>query len=63
MRRLESLFRAVGRSVAVAVSLGIAGCASFKPQPGPGAEPPGDYIALTAPIIAENQRQKEEKAG
>jgi hypothetical protein len=63
VRSLESLFRAAVRSVVVAVAAGIAGCASFVPQPGPGAEPPGNFVDLTMPIIAVGDTQEHEATG
>jgi hypothetical protein len=36
----------------------LAGCAGFVPQPGPGAEPEGDYRPLTLPFIALGDTQE-----
>jgi hypothetical protein len=39
------------------------GCASFVPQPGPPADPPARYTALTTPIIAVGDTQEHESTG
>jgi len=37
--------------------------AGFKPQPGPGAEPPAGYVTLTRPITALGDTQEHESTG
>ena len=41
----------------------LAGCASFTPQPGPGAEPPANYVTLTRPVTALGDTQEHESTG
>jgi len=50
-------------SVPLACVALIAGCAGFEPQPGPGTEPAGHYVALTTPIIAIGDTQEHEATG
>ncbi len=48
---------------AVACAVAVAGCASFVPQPGPAADPPGRYVDLTLPFIAMGDTQEHEPTG
>lgn len=41
----------------------LAGCASFVPQPGPEADPPGRYVDLTLPFVAVGDTQEHESTG
>lgn len=41
----------------------LAGCAGFVPQPGPGAEPEGNYRPLTLPFIALGDTQEHLSTG
>ncbi|MBS1163706.1 MAG: hypothetical protein H6R03_1602, partial [Burkholderiaceae bacterium] len=50
-------------ALGVALSLALAGCASFKPQPGPGEEPAARYVTLTLPITALGDTQEHESTG
>ena len=43
--------------------LTLGACAGFKPQPGPGTDPQGRYVALTQPIIAIGDTQEHEATG
>lgn len=54
------LFRVL---VLVLAPLWLAGCASFTPQPGPGAEPGGNYRPLTMPFIALGDTQEHLSTG
>jgi hypothetical protein len=49
--------------VVLSVSLVLAGCAGFVPQPGPPPEVPGNYAALTTPLIAVGDTQEHESTG
>jgi hypothetical protein len=44
-------------------ALTLGGCSTFVPQPGPGAEPPGQYVELTLPIVAVGDTQEHESTG
>jgi hypothetical protein len=46
------------RAALLALSLAVAGCAGFVPQPGPGPEPAGRYVDLTTPILAIGDTQE-----
>jgi hypothetical protein len=49
---------------AAVLSLGLlAGCAGFTPQPGPGAEPGGQYRPLTTPFVALGDTQEHVSTG
>ena len=59
MRRLSVLFVRAG---AAAIGLACAGCAVVPAGP-PPADPPGRYLALTAPVIALGDTQEHESTG
>jgi len=50
-------------ALGVALAFALAGCASFKPQPGPGEEPAARYVTLTLPITALGDTQEHESTG
>ena len=47
---------------ALAVLL-LAGCAGFRPQPGPGPDPAGNFVPLTKPFILIGDSQEHESTG
>lgn len=58
--RCHALPRWLGLLFAAAV---LSGCASFVPQQGPAADPPGRYVDLTLPFIAMGDTQEHESTG
>lgn len=50
-------------TLVLASMLGLAGCASFTPQPGPGIDPPSRFVDLTRPIVAVGDTQEHESTG
>lgn len=58
--RCHGLLRRLGLLFVAAVA---SGCASFVPQPGPAADPPGRYVDLTLPFIAMGDTQEHESTG
>lgn len=56
-------WRRTALAPALAFAAALAGCASFQPQPGPGDEPPAQYLTLTLPITAIGDTQEHESTG
>lgn len=55
--------RARRRVLGTVAALVLSACATFEPQPGPGPEPGGRYVALTTPIIAVGDSQEHHPTG
>lgn len=59
LRRLRGTLR----PALLAGLLTLAGCSTFKPQPGPGKDPVANYTPLTLPVTALGDTQEHESTG